>query len=60
MKIKKLPYDFTVCQVAGAEDINLNNETIPSSLQDGKIFFVISGWKIGLSKSKTFSVHPPF
>ncbi len=26
MKLKKLPYDFTVCQVASAEDIALNNE----------------------------------
>lgn len=26
MKLKKLPYDFTVCQVAGIEDIDLDNE----------------------------------
>ncbi len=26
MKLKKLPYDFTVCQAASAEDIDLNNE----------------------------------
>ena len=26
MKLKRLPYDFTVCQVAGAEDIDLDHE----------------------------------
>lgn len=26
MKLKKLPYDFTVCQVAGVEKFNLDNE----------------------------------
>ena len=26
MNLKKLPYDFTVCQVVGAEDIDLNSE----------------------------------
>ena len=26
MKLKRLPYDFTVCQVAGVEDIDLDHE----------------------------------
>lgn len=26
MELKKLPYDFTICQVTGVEDINLDNE----------------------------------
>lgn len=26
MKLEKLPYDFTICQVASVEDINLDNE----------------------------------